>query len=470
MTPLSIVHQIFFDMKNYFTLFAFLLLEVSPKLSFAQTPQWHYLGDTIVEQTWASGILTFLEGDARYVAYQTFDNTNFSWNIKRFDGVSWIAVDTNGLGNQNFRKLGITANGVLQLAYFSFESNKIGIKRLIGSVWETVSESPTMANTPYLPSYVFDNERLWIAFPDETLGNKVTVWKYENGVWSVVGQPGFSVGHAHSIILKMSNGIPWVAYEDWSLGSAGVVKKFDGNSWQNVGNQVFNGDPHDQMDFAVSNGIPYIVHADSTTQNRPRVLKFDGTNWTPIGSLLSAAPTNFVKLAIDAAVQEPYLLTEDHSPSFWGLSAMHFDGTSWNYVGARGFIPNYWNLEFVINDGTPYVGYEFSAFGGGVSVQVFSPVSDTNEPLVSGISFQIQPNPIAEGILQIQFNNATSSELLSQIFDQNGRLLQEKSFPVGVGVASHRFDLLDIPPGVYALRLRSKRGKEWITQQFVVAQ
>lgn len=457
-------------MKYYFTLFAFFLLALAPKLTFAQTPQWHYLGDTIVEQTWASGILTYLEGDARYVAYQTFDNTNFSWNIKRFDGDSWLDVDTNGLGNHNFRKMGLTANGALQMAYFSFESNKIGIKRLIGSVWETVSESPSIANTPYLPSYIFDHESLWIAFPDESLGNKITVWKYENGVWSVVGQPGFSAGHAHSIILKMSNGIPWVAYEDWSLGSAGIVKKFDGNSWQSIGNQVFNGDPHDQMDFAVSNDIPYILHADSTTESRPRVLKFDGTNWVMIGSLASEERTSFVKLALDAADQKPYILVDDHGPNFWGLSALNFDGISWNYVGARGFISNYWNVEFVINDGAPYVGYEFSAFGGGVSVQTYSPISPVKDPPIDLPYFQIQPNPILNGELHVKISNSTSGAAFCQIFDQNGRLLRQKSFQIGKIKLDYSFNIQGVPPGVYTLRIQLAEGGEGYSQQFVVAQ
>ncbi|MFN0176695.1 MAG: T9SS type A sorting domain-containing protein [Saprospiraceae bacterium] len=457
-------------MKNYFTLLALLVLAVAPKPIFAQTPQWHYLGDTVVEQTWASGILTFLEGDARYVAFQTYDNSVSFWNIKRFDGFSWISVDTNGLGNQSFSKLHATTNGILQLAYFKYEDNKFGIKKLIGNTWESVSESPALVNNPFPISYAFDEEKFYVAFADEGLNNKISVWKYDGGLWSVVGQPGFSNGVVHTIILKISNGVPWVAYEDWSLGSAGIVKKFDGNSWQNVGNQVFEGDPHHQMDFVVSNGIPYIAHADSTTQSRARVFKFDGMNWTAIGPLVGTESTWFVKLAIDAADQEPYILVDDSGPDFWGLSALHFDGTSWGFVGTRGFITNYWNVEFVINDGIPYVGYEFSAFGGGVSVQVFSPVSNTPTPYPENISFKISPNPLINDVLQMKIQSTRASEVRAQIFNMDGRMLQSASWPINAGESDQRINVSTLAKGVYVIQLKSKDGRELYTRQFVIVQ
>ncbi len=455
-------------MKNYFTLFAFFLLLVSHQQAFSQTPQWHFLGDTIIEETWSSGILTSLEGDAPYVAYQTFNDTAYSWKIRRFDGNSWVFVDTTGLGLHNFQLLGTNASGMLQIAHFDHESKRFGLKRLIGNTWQTISESPQLTFFPYLGSYVFDDEDFYAAFQDEAMDDKITVWKFDGSNWSIVGQPGFSEGHVHSIVLKVSNGIPWVAYEDWSLGSAGIVKKLDGNTWQSVGSQVFNGDPHDNMDFAVSNGIPYVAHADSSTQNRASVLKFDGADWTNVGPPMFTERTDFLKLAIDANNQEPYLLFQDNDPTFWGLSALHFDGTTWDFVGAPGFIFNYWNLEFVIKNGVPLVGYERSAFGGGASVQAFSLLSPSTEPQASGISFRIQPNPIADGMLQIQLGNSTNIDLICQIFDQNGRLIQENKLQVGAGEIAHSLNVSDLPPGVYALRLQPSNGKEWGVRRFVV--
>jgi len=340
---------------------------------------------------------------------------------------------------------------------------------LIGNTWQTISESPQLAFFPYLGSYVFDNENFYAAFEDVSLDDKITVWKFDGSNWSTVGQAGFSEGNVHSIVLKVSNGVPWVAYEDWSLGSAGIVKKFDGNTWQSIGNQVFNGDPHDQMDFAVSNGIPYIAHADSSTQNRASVLKFDGTQWINVGSPMFTERTDFLKLAIDADNQKPYLLFEDNEPSIWGLSALRFDGTTWDYVGNRGFASSSWNLEFVINKGVPIVGYELGPFGGGASVQVFSPLTATKEPPAPGISFQLQPNPVVDGVIQIQLDNATSTDAFCQIFAPNGRLLYSKILHGGVGDATHSFEVGDLPTGVYAFRLQWSNGKEWSTKRFVVA-
>jgi hypothetical protein len=456
-------------MKNYLTLFIFCLLAALPQHTFSQTPQWNYLGDTIIEETWASGILTSLEGNVPYVAYQVFDTSNFFWKIKRFDGFAWVEVDTNGLGYQNFRFLGTTANGVLQIAYHSYDSHKFGIKRLIGSTWETVSESPGLVTDSYPATYAFDDEKFFVAFPEPGLDNKITVWKYDAGAWSVVGQPGFSSGNVHSITLKISDGIPWVAYEDWSLGRAGVVQKFDGSTWQNVGGQVYDGDLYGKKDFTVSNDIPYIAHADSSTQNRASVLKFDGANWSNVGPPMFTERTDFLKLAINADNQEPYLLFEDSDPSFWGLSSLHFNGTAWDYVGTRGFISNFWSLEFVIHNGVPTVGYERSPFGGGASVQVFRPLSHSTMPQAEVIAFQLQPNPITDGLLQIQIGASITEGAICQIFDQNGRLILEKMLPADSGEAHHNFNVSGFPPGVYTLRLQLKNGKKWATKRFVVA-
>jgi len=447
-----------------------MVLTAFPVHSFAQVPQWHYLGDTIIEETWASGILTSLEGDVPYVAYQVFDTSNFFWRIKRFDGFSWMDVDTNGLGYQNLNLLSTTASGVLQIAYYIHEGNKFGIKRLVGSTWETVSESPELAEQPHYTSFDFDNERLFIAFADQGVanGNKITVWKYESGIWSVVGQPGFSIGNAYPIILKVDNGIPWLAYEDWALGRAGIVKKFDGNTWQNVGGQVFDGDPHGKMDFTVSNGIPYIAHSDSSTQNWINVLKFDGTDWSNVGPSIFTENTYFLKLAIDSENQKPYLLYEDYDTTFWGLSALSFDGTAWGYVGNRGFISNFWSLEFIINDGVPMVGYERGPFGGGASVQVFSPVTNTISPDPANISFNISPNPLINDVLQIKIQSTRASDVRAQIFDMEGRLLQSASWHINAGSSDQQINIDTLAKGVYVIQLKSKDGRELYSRQFVV--
>lgn len=458
-----------FYMKNYVYFLILFLNGFSLARSQAQSPQWHFLGDTIIEQTWSTNVLSYLDGDAPYVAFEQFDDSFLSyWNIRRFDGTSWAPVDTNGLGVHNFQWLGANANGNLQIAYFDQDSMRFGLKRLVGSTWQDITISPRLEHYPYLASYAFDGEKFYAAFPDLNLEDKISVFAFDGNDWSAVGQTGFSTGRVHSVVLKISNGIPWVAYLDRSLGNAGMVQKLVGNNWQVVGNQLLNGDVHGRMDMAVSNGIPYIAHADSSTQFRASVLKFDGSSWISLGQPMPASTTQFLKLAVDGPIQKPYILVEEHGPNLWGLSTLALEGANWEYVGAKGFIDNYWNLEFSINNGVPMVGYSRSPFGGGASVQVFSPLSAAAEPLSPFLTFAVSPNPVRGNTLQIQMACEESLNAVVQIYDLEGRLKWKSNTMIEKGNSNLAFNIGTLASGSYLVQLKSASGKVFGNKWFIV--
>lgn len=456
-------------MKNYVFYLVLFLSGFVPATPFAQTPQWHYLGDTIIEQTWSTNVLTYLDGDAPYVAYEMFDNNFLTyWIVRRFDGNSWVPVDTNGLGVHHFHLLGATANGNLQMAYFNQDSMRFGLKRLIGSTWEEITQSPQLDHYPYLASYAFDDEKFYAAFPDQNLEDKISVFAFDGNDWSVLGQPGFSTGRVHSVVLKVSNGIPWVAYLDRSLGNAGMVHKLEGSTWQVIGNQLFDGDVHGRMDMTVSNGVPYIAHADSSTQAKPRVLTFDGNDWTAVGQALPNSSSYFLKLSVDESLQKPYLLVEESDPNFWGLSALAFEAGNWVYVGTKGFIDNFWNLEFSINNSVPMVGYSRSPFGGGASVQAFSPVSAAPEPPAPRIDLSVSPNPVLGKTLKVQTVCEESMRAIAQIYDLDGRLRWTSNTMIEKGNTQLEFSIGTLASGSYLFQLRSTSGNMLGTKWFIV--
>jgi hypothetical protein len=96
-------------------------------------------------------------------------------------------------------------------------------------------------------------------------------------------------------------------------------------------------------------------------------------------------------------------------------------------------------------------------------------LSASTEPQALALSFQIQPNPIVDGIVQVQINNTANTEALCQIYDQNGRLVQTETIQIVAGDVRHSFNVSDLPPGIYALRLQSNHSMEWQSQRFVVA-
>lgn len=81
----------------------------------------------------------------------------------------------------------------------------------------------------------------YIAFADgevaaEDGNGKLTVRKYESGVWTTVGPAMFTSGPIKwPSIACDSSGTPYVAYRDDSVGEGVTVKKFNGTSWVQVG-------------------------------------------------------------------------------------------------------------------------------------------------------------------------------------------------------------------------------------------
>jgi len=464
-------------MKNYYTLLAFFSLLVSTPRAFSQTPQWHYLGDTIISEGNGGGVTLALDGATPYIAYYAYFNDHSRLIVKQFDGATWVSLDTAGLGLLTYHQISISSNGIPQLAYLDNDNLRFVLKRFEGNAWVTVSESPQVSEQLNAVSIAFDDETLYIAFSHPFFNNQVTVWQYSANGWSVVGQPNISSVWVYPLILKVSNGSPWLAYLESDTSLACIVKKFDGTDWQTIGGQVFtttfgNFFLQASIDFTVTNSIPYIVYKDWSTQWRLSVLSFDNTEWVSVGQPMFTAPTYSVeRIAVDANSQKPYVLFDDAPQDTvgGGLSVMVFDGTSWNYVGQPYFAPQSWEKTLAIHEGIPFVAYQNSDFGFEASLQVFSPITPVFEPPMTEISLDIQPNPILEGCLNIQIQSIHKLAAVAQISDMQGRVFQGSSFQIEPGLMHLQFRLEKLPKGVYIIQLKSDEGRVLCTKQFVVA-
>ncbi len=466
-------------MKNYFFYLTFLAHVAFPMHSAAQTPKWHYLGDTTISDEYSQGALMALYEGTPYVAFGGNCGTGLSTIVKRFNGTDWGMLDTAGLGETHYQGLGISSSGKPQLAYF--ENNKFGLKHLENNVWKTVSESPQMPGSPYHISYAFDDENLFVAFTDSDLSGQISVWKFDGSDWSVVGQPFVSPGGLASIILKISVGTPWLAYLEPNSSKACVVKKFDGIDWQSVGGPVFIGTFTHQhnpfvyhtpnIDFAVSNGVPFIVYTDSTTLYRVSVLKFDGNVWAHVGEpMFTVEDGSAVRIAIDSDDNVPYVLFKDLDLGISGTSVMRFDGNTWNYVGNRVFSSFYlWSAIFEIQEGIPFFAYEPSLFCPKVSVLAFSQATQVKEPKRFEISFSISQNPVAGDVLKMKIQSGKESDVVTQISTMEGRVMLENGMHLDTGAFEHQINVGSLANGVYVIQLKSKDGLDWSTKRFVVA-
>ncbi|MBC7775732.1 MAG: T9SS type A sorting domain-containing protein [Phycisphaerae bacterium] len=465
-------------MKNYLSLLVFIVLTAFPLCSIAQTPQWHYVGDTTISADYSSGFLMALHGGNPYVFYRGNCSTDLSGVVTQFDGNQWNTLDTAGLGDVHYQGFGINSNGIPQLAYV--DNSKLGLKRLEAGAWNIITESPQLSDLSGNLRFAFEDEKLFAAFINID-NNKIFVWEFDGNQWIELGQPISTAGFISSLILKISNGAPWLAYLEPNTSKACIVKRFDGTDWQTVGGQVFKGTFTYQqspvfihhaptIDFVVNDGVPFLAYVDSTTEYRVNVLKFNGMEWTTVGQPMFTVPdVDYLSVAVDPIDGTPYIVFNDQELGIAGASVMRFDGNGWDFVGNRVFAPYFWTPSLQIHEGSPYFAYEPPLFCPKVSVQAFSPVSLTTKPNEEHGFLNISPNPVGNGELKVQIQDINVSKVFAQIFDMEGRILQTAAWRRDPGASEHILNVEALVNGVYMIRLMTGSGEEHCVKRFVVA-
>jgi len=137
------------------------------------------------------------------------------------------------------------------------------------------------------------------------------------------------------------SGKPYIVYQDAANNSYGTVMTFDGSSWVNVGIPGFTQSFARNPVIAFSpGGTPYVAYAsaNATINDAATVMKFDGTSWEFVGIRgFSAGPVDSISLAFDLS-GEPWVAYSDGAYS-WKATVMRFDGSSWVNAGDPGFSP-----------------------------------------------------------------------------------------------------------------------------------
>ncbi len=146
--------------------------------------------------------------------------------------------------------------------------------------WQFLSTLQTASG--YNTAIAVDNTGIvYAAYSDDTMGGKITVQKYQNGSWSVVGAKGFSTYSASNVTLQIVNGIPYVGYSSGSNGA--TVEKYDNNAWSVVGSAGFTPGRADNFTMTSEGTTLYVAFQDSPNANKLTVMKYDGS-WQVVGS------------------------------------------------------------------------------------------------------------------------------------------------------------------------------------------
>ncbi len=272
-----------------------------------------------------------------YIAANT--GSSLGITIKKYDGSDWVDVgsysDVGGFYSDDVSiVLADDETPYVAVAYSptSYPAEfKATVKKYNGASWESVGEIGFSEGDAriFRKSLAIDNGgSLYLAYRDGANDNKVTVMKYDESEWAVVGTPGFSVGGASFISVVFDySGTPYVAFNDEAFGEKATVMKFNGASWEALGGYGFSpggvGYPSLQIDS--SNNV-FLAFGDGSIEGHPAsLMKWSGSTWTYVGSPgFSESGVFYTSLALDR-YGRPYVAYSDGG----SLEVMKHNGEHW---------------------------------------------------------------------------------------------------------------------------------------------
>lgn len=182
--------------------------------------------------------------------------------------------------------------------------------------WALVGSAAFSADTATHVSLALDsNGTPYVAYTDASVNGAVSMQKFENGAWSLVGAAGeVSANQAASyVVLTFDGTTPYIAYVE----TAGVtVRKYDAAAWTPLGNAGAvsgAGSGFQYLSIRVKSGIPYVAYAQVGTSSTAVFAKkyaSAGNAWSDVGGTSKPAddePIQYLVLGFQSA-SSPNLL------------------------------------------------------------------------------------------------------------------------------------------------------------------
>lgn len=277
---------------------------------------------------------------------------------------SWVPLGQDDFNQPSFGKLDFSnicidnSNGI----YIAYSDNTISdgvtVRKYVNQSWSVVGDT-NASNTPssFVSMALNSSGTPFIAYQNSSNGNKLEVKKFDGSNWVLVGSAGVSDGQASDITIAIGqNDIPYVAYKDNSQGNKASVQMFDGTSWQIVGTLGISTNQANYLSLTIINNQPYIAYSNPTVLDKATVQMFDGSSWINVGNIgVTNGQSEYTVINSDNS-GTPYLLYRDGANSN-KATMIKYDGSGWVTIGTSGFTSfaskNLW-FDFDSND-VPYV-------------------------------------------------------------------------------------------------------------------
>lgn len=289
----------------------------------------------------------------------------------------WSIVGSAGLSSSvaNYTVMAVDNNGI---PYIAYSDNSVGNKlsvRKYNSGWSTVgSTGVSSSSVSHISMAIDGSNNIYVSYRDDNVSGKVTVLKYNGSSWSTMGSAGISDGSSFfTSIATTSGGTVYVAYQDNTVGGKISVKKWSGSSWSYVGSKGFTSSQADYVKLGIDgSGNIGVAYRDNNTQ-KARAMYFNGSSWSDLGQTgISSGSIGSMAIAIDGN-NVPYIAYKDNNNSS-KATVQKFNGSSWVVVGSAGFTANQVDGIDLAIDGnnTPYIAFKDAANNWEATVMSFN--------------------------------------------------------------------------------------------------
>lgn len=221
-----------------------------------------------------------------YAAYKDIESGQ-TWNnkptVQKYTEGSWAYVGTRGLDHVvSYLDIAVGSNNVPVLGYTL--GNNTGMtnrgtmfRTFASNAWSTGVDVVAGSTSFFSRTFTGDDGKVYYVFMDLTPGStlrKPTLYKYNNGSWSVVGtslvSPATDIYGAILVDAAVAeNGHAYLVFQSQATADKkAFVMHYDGTSWKKIGDDIlFNSSSNPQRDniaLAVHpNGTLYFAYADA---------------------------------------------------------------------------------------------------------------------------------------------------------------------------------------------------------------
>ncbi len=206
---------------------------------------------------------------------------------------------------------------------------------------------------------------------------------FANAQWALINSNVANGTAKQSQIVISNDGTVYVSYQHFVGGLYELhVKKYDGSNWTEITNGALAQGSYDNSLKISPDGTLYILFVDEEISSgngtgKASCMKFmGGTSWEYVGERgFSPADINMPYLDFDSQ-GNPYAGFKDRDEIYNGgtyaVTVMKYNGTIWEVIGERGIIPCWSGCAMQLdNNDVPYIAAAEGANGDDNQLRIF---------------------------------------------------------------------------------------------------